>query len=217
MANRIIRHYWDENVSASPMPPLPQEQEPDKSKSISDLSLKELYKMSDRLRIEREIQNIISQIRFNSGERETYENPFKIDTQTPINQLYHFGILGQKWGVRRFQNKDGTRTPAGKRREREQEGINPSDDHLQSLIDRGNATKGLSNAELKRLNERLQLEKSYRDLTKDETKKGESFMKTVGKEILKQSLITAGTGALVGIAKIYTDKIIEKLKDKPKV
>lgn len=32
------------------------------------------------------------------------------------NELYHHGILGQRWGVRRFQNKDGSRTPEGKRR-----------------------------------------------------------------------------------------------------
>lgn len=32
------------------------------------------------------------------------------------SELYHWGIKGMKWGVRRYQNKDGTLTPAGKRR-----------------------------------------------------------------------------------------------------
>ena len=32
------------------------------------------------------------------------------------NELYHHGIKNQKWGVRRFQNPDGTLTEAGKQR-----------------------------------------------------------------------------------------------------
>lgn len=32
------------------------------------------------------------------------------------NELYHYGMKGQKWGVRRFQNPDGTLTSAGKQR-----------------------------------------------------------------------------------------------------
>lgn len=34
------------------------------------------------------------------------------------DELYHHGIKGMRWGVRRFQNYDGTRTASGKRREK---------------------------------------------------------------------------------------------------
>ena len=33
-------------------------------------------------------------------------------------ELYHFGIKGQRWGVRRYQNEDGTLTPAGQKKKR---------------------------------------------------------------------------------------------------
>ena len=32
------------------------------------------------------------------------------------NELYHYGIKGMRWGVRRFQNKDGSYTAKGKKR-----------------------------------------------------------------------------------------------------
>ena len=32
------------------------------------------------------------------------------------NELYHYGVSGQKWGVRRYQNSDGSYTSEGKKR-----------------------------------------------------------------------------------------------------
>lgn len=31
-------------------------------------------------------------------------------------ELYHYGVKGMRWGVRRYQNKDGSLTPEGKSR-----------------------------------------------------------------------------------------------------
>lgn len=44
------------------------------------------------------------------------------------NELVHYGIKGQKWGVRRYQNKDGSLTPEGEKRY-------GSKEELQSLRD----------------------------------------------------------------------------------
>lgn len=35
-----------------------------------------------------------------------------------MNELFHHGVKGMKWGVRRYQNTDGTLTPEGRKRYR---------------------------------------------------------------------------------------------------
>jgi hypothetical protein len=39
--------------------------------------------------------------------------------------MYHYGIKGMKWGIRRYQNDDGTLTSVGKKREQWLESKNP--------------------------------------------------------------------------------------------
>lgn len=39
-----------------------------------------------------------------------------MNMETYTNALYHHGVKGMKWGVRRYQNSDGTLTSAGKTR-----------------------------------------------------------------------------------------------------
>lgn len=40
------------------------------------------------------------------------------------SELYHHGIKGMKWGIRRYQNKDGSLTPEGKKKYKTSENFN---------------------------------------------------------------------------------------------
>ena len=54
-------------------------------------------------------------------------------------ELYHYGIKGQKWGVRRYQNKDGSLTAAGKKRRSSYDEVrNMSTDELRQKVRRLN-------------------------------------------------------------------------------
>lgn len=70
-------------------------------------------------------------------------------------ELRHWGIRGMKWGVRRYQNKDGSLTPAGKKRydkemakAKEEAKVLKSRQRTQAKIDKLNALKK-SNEDLK--------------------------------------------------------------------
>lgn len=207
MANKLVKrslkHYSEYSEPYTPKP----RPEPDKSKSIADLDRQELWDMLSRLRDETEIQRIIRELKRNSGERDTLDKPFEIDTKTPINQLYHYGILGQKWGVRRFQKEDGTRTPAGKKRDRQREETPKSEDHQKSRSDKRKGPEGLSNDELRKLNERLRLEDEYKKLTAEKVEKAESWVKSAIRSGGQQALSSFSKGVLLGSAKLLVKEI----------
>jgi len=193
MANKIVKtlkHYSEYDCDCNPSS-ISEPIEPDKKKTISQMTLKELSQMQNRLRAEREVENLVRDLKRSSGERDTYEEPFKIDVTTPIDQLYHAGIPGMKWGIRRFQNPDGTRTKFGKKRDLDSASKEEnSEDFKKSREKMGKPISKLNNAELKSLNERLQLEKQYKVLTKKEMSPGKKFIVDLladqGKKELKE-------------------------------
>jgi len=81
------------------------------------------------------------------------------------DELYHWGVKGMKWGVRRYQNKDGTLTPAGKKHYAGDGNAGKDTEKVEYAPRRtGKDASAYTDEELRARIQRMQMEDQYRTL-----------------------------------------------------
>lgn len=117
--------------------------------------------------------------------------------------LAHYGILGMKWGVRRYQNKDGSLTAAGKKRQAKLESeLEKLGGKKKSSSDKSsNDFKDMTDDEIRAKTTRLNLEKDYqlamknwndamaqpvKDVSSKKVSRGKKFVETLKDDLVEK-------------------------------
>lgn len=141
-------------------------------------------------------------------------------------ELRHHGTKGMKWGIRRFQRKDGSLTPLGRMRRRKGEGSDDSDSAKKEKKAKPKSAKEMTDDELKANIERLRLEKTYKDLDRDvnpqTVSRGKKFVNDfidkavipgvtrAGEEVIKKAATKYGS-KMLGVDEEKTKNTVEEM------
>lgn len=101
------------------------------------------------------------------------------------DEIMHYGVLGMKWG----KHRSSTSSPSSK--------TNVSDDYRESQRIKKKSVSELSNAELRKYNERANLERQFKDLSKKDVSKGQKFVSDILTNSGKTAATTIATAAIL--------------------
>lgn len=164
-----------------------------------------------------------------------------VDAMLDNDELTHYGIKGQKWGIRNYQNKDGSLTPAGRKRygsfsdaikkykkkkqlkkareakaAKEAAAKQRAEDIKQGRV----KPKDMTADELLEAKKRLELERSYKQLFDQMNppdkvvSEGKSFAQKMWNEAVKPALVTSGKTLLTDALNKEVKKIVGDKADK---
>ena len=95
--------------------------------------------------------------------------------------IAHYGIKGQKWGIRRYQNPDGTLTPEGRKRKQFKNPIKSVSERMNRrrkypLTDTRKLTDDELDTKLRRLRKERELQKLERELNQSALSRGANMV-----------------------------------------